>query len=92
MQWLHDVSLFLLAPGLVFIAFLITYRGDKLGYKIVKETNSLGEIRFEVWFEYYTIHGSHGWLHEQTFDTEQQTDEFLARQQKTREVIRVGKL
>jgi len=92
MQWLHDVSLFLLAPGLVFIAFLITYRGDKRGYKIVKETNSLGEIRYEVWFEYYSIHGSHGWLHEQTFDTEQQADEFLARQHKTREVIREGKL
>ena len=92
MQWLHDVSLFLLAPGLVFIAFLITYRGDKQGYKIVKETNSLGEIRYEVWFEYYSIHGSHGWLHEQTFDTEQQADEFLARQHKTREVIREGKL
>lgn len=92
MQWLHDVSLFLLAPGLVFIAYLITYRGDKLGYKIVKETNSLGEVKYEVWFEYYNIHGSHGWLKEETFDTEQQADEFLARQHKTREVVREGKL
>lgn len=92
MQWLHDVSLFLLAPGLVFIVFLLTYRGDKRGYKIVKETNSLGEIRYEVWFEYYSIHGSHGWMKEETFDTEQQADEFIARQHKIREVIREGKL
>lgn len=92
MTWLYDIFLFLLVPGLVVVVFLITYRGNRLGYKIVKETNSLGEIKYELWFEYYSIHGTHGWLLENTFDTEEQVNECLARLQKTREVIKEGKL
>lgn len=92
MNWINDVVLFLLAPGLVLIVALLTYRGPKQGYKIVKETNSLGESRYEVWFEYYSIQGSHGWLHEQTFDTQEAADQFIARQHKIREVVKEGKL
>ena len=92
MEWLKDLLYFLFVPGLVVLAALLTYRGSKQGYKIVKETNSLGESRYEVWFEYYNIQGTHGWRHEETFDTEEGADQFIARQHKTREVIREGKL
>ena len=92
MTWLNDLLLFLFFPGVVVVAFLLAHRGNKQGYKIIKETNTLGESRYEVWFEYYTIHGLHGWTKEETFDTEQQADEFIARQHKIREVVREGKL
>lgn len=92
MNWLNDALLFLLVPSLVIIAALLTYRGPKQGYKIIKETNSLGESRYEVWFEYYSIQGTHGWLHEQTFETEEEADQFIARQQKIREIVKEGKL
>lgn len=92
MDWLKDLLYFLFVPGLVLFAALLLYRGDRQGYKIVKETNTLGESRYEVWFEYYSIHGTHGWRHEETFDTEEQANQFIARQFKTREVIREGKL
>lgn len=92
MNWLTDLFYFLAVPGLVVLVSILVYRGDKQGYKIIKETNTLGEIHYEVWFEYYSIHGSHGWRHEKTFDTEEQADQFIARQFKTREVIREGKL
>jgi len=92
MDWLRDLLYFLFVPGLIIVAFLLAHRGDKQGYKIVKETNTLGESRYEVWFEYYTIHGLHGWTLEETFDTEEQANEFIARQHKTREIIKEGKL
>jgi hypothetical protein len=92
MDWLRDLLYFLFVPGLIIVAVLLAHRGNKQGYKIVKETNTLGESRYEVWFEYYTIHGCHGWLLKEKFDTEEQADEFIARQHKIREVIREGKL
>lgn len=92
MDWLDDLLRFLFVPGLVLIAMVLCYRGAKRKYKIIKETNNLGESRYEVWFEYYSIHGTHGWLHEETFDTEEQANEFVAKQFKTREVIKEGNL
>lgn len=92
MSWLNDILLFLIFPGLVILAAILAHKGSKRSYKIVKETNTLGESRYEVWFEYYTIHGLHGWTLEEKFDTEEQANEFIARQHKIREVIREGKL
>ena len=92
MTWVNDVLHFLLVPGLVIFAMILTHKGDKQNYKIIKETNSLGESRYEVWFEYYTVHGCHGWRMEEKFDTEEQANEFLARQHKIRETVREGKL
>lgn len=92
MEWYHDLFLFLFVPGLVVLFFLLTYRGDKQAYKIVKETNRLGESRFEIWFEYHSIQGTNGWRLEKTFDTEEEAIQFIDKQQKTREVIKEGKL
>lgn len=92
MEWLNDILLFLLFPGMILVAVVLAHRGNKRGYKIVKETNSLGESRYEVWFEYYTVHGLHGWTLEEKFDTEEQANEFIARQHTIRETIREGKL
>lgn len=89
---MSDIFLFFLVPGLVIIAAILTHRGSRQKFKIIKETNTLGESRYEVWFEYYSFHGLHGWLKEETFDTEDQANEFIARQHKIREVIREGKL
>lgn len=92
MDWLKDLFYFLFVPGLIVVAMLLAHRGHKRGYKIIKETNTLGESRYEVWFEYYTVHGLHGWTLEQKFDTEELANEFIARQYKIREVVREGKL
>ena len=92
MQIINDVLYFLFFPGLVLFAIVLTHRGAKRKYKIVKETNTLGETKFEVWFNYYSITGCCGWLHEKTFDTEEQANAFIASQFKTREVIREGNL
>lgn len=89
---MNDILLFFLVPGLVIIAALLLHRGNKQSYKIIKETNTLGESRYEVWFEYYTVHGLHGWTLEEKFDTEEQANQFIARQHKIREVVREGKL
>lgn len=92
MEWYHDLFLFLFVPSVVVVAFLLSYRGDTKSYKIVKETNRLGETCFEIWFEYQSIQGTHGWRLEKTFDTEEAAVRFIDQQQKTREVIREGKL
>lgn len=92
MQWLNDVASFLLFPALVLVAVLIAHRGSARKYQIIRETNSLGESCYEVWFEYYSIHGTHGWLHKETFPTQEQAKEFIAQQCKTREVVEQGKL
>ena len=89
---MSDILLFFLVPALVIIAAILAHRGARQKYKIIKETNTLGESRYEVWFEYYTIHGLHGWTLEEKFDTEEQANEFIARQYKIREVVREGKL
>lgn len=89
---MNDILLFFLVPGLVIVAALLLHRGNKQSYKIVKETNTLGESRYEVWFEYYTVHGLHGWQLEEKFDTEEQANQFIAKQHTIREIIREGKL
>ena len=89
---MNDILLFFLVPGLVIVAALLLHRGNKQSYKIVKETNTLGESRYEVWFEYYTVHGLHGWQLEEKFDTEEQANQFIATQHTIREIIREGKL
>lgn len=87
-----DFLYFLSVPVLIFLIGVFTFRGHKRSYKIVRETNSLGESNYEVWFEYYSLQGTHGWLLEKTFETEEQANEFIASQHKIREVIREGKL
>lgn len=89
---MSDIFLFFLVPALVIIAAVLSHKGARQKYKIIKETNTLGESRYEVWFEYYTIHGLHGWTLEEKFDTEELANEFIARQHKIREVVREGKL
>ena len=89
---MSDMFLFFLIPALVIIAAVLSHKGARQKYKIIKETNTLGESRYEVWFEYYTVHGLHGWTLEEKFDTEELANEFIARQHKIREVVREGKL
>lgn len=92
MTWLNDLFYFLLVPGLVVVAFVLSYRGSARKYKIVKATNTLGEVKYEVWFDYHAIHGSYTWKLEEKFDTEDQANQFIARRFTIREVIREGKL
>ena len=92
MTWLNDLFLFLAVPGIVIVAMILTHRGAAQRYKIVKETNTLGEERYEVWFEHYSLHGSKTWLHKETFDTIELADQYIARQFTTRETVREGKL
>lgn len=92
MDWLKDLFLFLFVPGLVIFAILLSHRGPKRRYKIVKETNSLGEEKYEVWFEYRNHYSNRVWHLEKTFDTEDLANEFVARQHTTRETIKEGTL
>lgn len=93
MTWLNDLFLFLVVPGLAIVAAIISYRGDAYGYKIVCETNQLGEKRYQVWFEYYSIGAqSRSWRLEETFDTLELADQYISRQTKTTETVREGSL
>jgi hypothetical protein len=88
-----DILYFLAVPFVALLIALLTYRGDRESYMIVKETNNLGESKYEVWFKYFSIiPKSRNWRLEETFATEQLAEDFVSRQTKSREVIKEGKL
>ncbi len=88
-----DILLFLAVPFLVIVFAALTWRGAGKAYKIVRVTNTLGEEKYEVYFQYERIDCSGcDWRLEETFETEQLANEFIARQFQTREVVREGKL
>ncbi len=88
-----DILLFLSIPFLVIIFGVLTWRGAGKAYKIIRVTNTLGEEKYEVYFQYESRDfSSCNWRLEETFETEQLANEFIARQFQTREVIREGKL
>lgn len=91
MNWLNDFLLFLFVPGLVIFAAIISYQGPVRQYKIVRETNTLDEKKYEVWFEYQRWCSKNTWQLEETFETEQEANEYVARQCKIREVVSEGK-
>ncbi len=93
MTWLQDIGLFFLAPVIVILCVVLTHKGtEPRGYKIVRETNRLGEVRYEVWFEYPAMFwNKYSWCLKEVFDTEQLAIEYVARQQeKKREIIKTG--
>lgn len=92
MNFLNNLFLFLLVPGCMVCLAILSHRGAARRYKIVKETDSLGTNKYEVWFEHYTVHGCNGWIHKETFDTEELADQFIARHSKIREIIKEGSL
>lgn len=95
MDLLKDLGLFFLVPGIVVLWAVLCHRGDEpCNYKIIRETNSLGEMRYEVWFEYAVFFWNpHTWCLKEIFDTEQLAMEFVARQKnKKREVLKQGQL
>ncbi len=88
-----DILYFLLFPAILVLIAILTYKGSANNYKIVRVTNTLGEQKYEVYFQYERIDCSGcNWRLEETFETELQADEFIARQSKTREIIKEGKL
>ncbi len=93
MEWITDLLYFLAVPGLVILFFVLTYKGAANHYRIVRVTNTLGEEKYEVYFQYESMDcASRNWRLEETFDTEQLADEFIARQFTIRETVREGKL
>ena len=87
-----DLIYFGFVPMLFMVYILLFGRGSiPTKYKIVKETNSLGETTFEVWFEYPAAPLIlRTWSHEMTFNREQDAEEYVARQSKDRTVIKEG--
>lgn len=94
MNWLHDLFYFLTVPLLVIFFGVLTFRGHTpKRFKIVRETNSLGEERFEVWFEYSVFPlVNEKWHLEEKFDTEQQANDFIARKSTQKQIIKQGDL
>jgi len=88
-----DLVYFLSIPAIIIVFAALTWRGAGKAYKIVRVTNTLGEEKYEVYFQYESLDcSSCNWLLEETFDTEQLADEFIARQFTKRETVREGKL
>lgn len=93
MEWTKDLALFLFFPAAIMLIAILTYRGAANNYRIVKVTNTLGEEKYEVYFQYESADCVHrNWRLEETFETVQQADEFIARQYQKRETVREGKL
>ncbi len=90
---LMDLLYFLTIPLIIVLLGIFTWRGAANNYKIVRVTNTLGEEKYEVYFQYESIDCIiHNWRLEETFETVQQADEFIARQFSKRETVREGKL
>lgn len=88
-----DFLYFFSIPIVILLFALVTWRGAGKAYKIVRVTNTLGEEKYEVYFQYESRDfTSCNWRLEQTFESEQLANEFIARQFQTREVIKEGKL
>ena len=94
MDWLQDLLYFLMVPGLLLVMVLLTMKNSSpRRYKIVKETNSLGETHWEVWFEYTAIpFNPDTWRLEQTFETQQLAEDFITRRSVVRETVKEGTL
>ncbi len=90
---LMDLLYFLSIPVIVALFFILTYRGAASNYRIVRVTNTLGEEKYEVYFQYESADCvSQNWRLEETFETQTQADEFIARQFTIRETVKEGKL
>lgn len=93
MQVFLDLLYFLSIPAVILLIFIATHRGAANHYRIVRVTNTLGEEKFEVYFQYESMDCvNRNWRLEETFDTAQLADEFIARQFTIRETVREGKL
>jgi hypothetical protein len=93
MEWTKDLALFLFFPACLVLIAILTYRGAANSYKIVRVTNTLGEEKYEVYFQYESADCvNRNWRLEQTFATEHEANEFIARQFSKREVIKEGRL
>lgn len=90
---LIDLLYFLSIPAIIIVFAVLTWRGAANNYRIVRVTNSLGEEKYEVYFQYESREcvGTN-WRLEETFPTEQLANEFIARQFSKRETVREGKL
>ena len=93
MEWTKDLALFLFFPACVALIAILTYRGAANNYRIVRVTNTLGDEKYEVYFQYESADCvNRNWRLEKTFATEHEADEFIARQYQKRETVREGKL
>jgi hypothetical protein len=94
MDWLHDIFYFLMVPGMLLVLAAFTMKGNTpKRYKIVKETNSLGETCWEVWFEYWAMPlNADTWRLEEKFETKQLAIDFIARRSVLRETVKEGTL
>ncbi len=91
METLTMLLQFLTIPALIVVIALITHKGDPNGYKIIKESNTLGEEKFEVWLRYKSF-DNRCWRKEETFDSEQEANKYIARLFKIRTIVREGGL
>lgn len=90
---LMDLLYFLTIPAIIIVVALCTWRGAANNYKIVRVTNTLGEEKYEVYFQYESIDCMGcNWRLEETFESEQLANEFIAKQFTKREVVKEGKL
>lgn len=94
MQWLSDICLFFAVPTILLAwSVLATHGTVPKSYKIVRESNNLGEERFEVWFHYPSFGlAARDWRMEEKFDRLQDAEDFITRQTKIRETVKEGKL
>ena len=93
MEWAKDLLYFLFFPACIALIAILTYRGAANNYKIVRVTNTLGEEKYEVYFQYESMDCvSRNWRLEKTVATEREADEFIAGQYQKRETVREGKL
>lgn len=90
MQWLNDVWLFFTVPALVIIYSLMFGRGRlPKNYKVVRESNTLGEEKYEVWFDYPGL-SSYTWRCEAEFSTLEEANNFILKQSRQREIVTQG--
>lgn len=92
MVWLIDLLYFLTAPLFLLFLAILTFKGQNpKQFKIVKETNSLGEEKYELWFEYPVMpFNPDSWRKEGDFKTVAEADQYIKSLTKTREVVKQG--
>ena len=94
MHWLSDLAHFLAFPFLMAILAVVLYRSNMpKRYKIIRESNPLGEERFEVWFDYPSSPLiQRTWILKETFDTEKAAEDYILRHQIERKTVSEGPL
>jgi hypothetical protein len=92
METLELLCYFFAFPALVVLFGILTYRGEPTRYKIIQQTNDLGESSYELWFKYGSLMKTYPWCLEGVFDTEQEAQEFIAKRNVNRKVIQEGNL